>query len=738
MEEQKGLSAVDERRRKLNEYLAAKGKLKPQTNTKPYLKDCTNHQRPPCRSKLPLVRKIEEKNVTNAKAVSQENKPKTSSHFSVQQRSSSAKPTVRKRATASVAAKPRNPLVPSGINTNPLQEKKRATKAANVKVVGQSHIQTGLGTGEKEVASCAQNFTSEIDIDAAANRRGELASETKKQDNRTDYEKLKDCLFHKGKLAGEDWKAIQQLPKTIDNTEVGLTASNKERWGTQVASSVSLKVQATHSAVIHKINPRASVTQRPSGKSLYCTNRTHLDSKSGQPGSQCRNVSVQQGRSRSSRSLSSRPNVSQNGNNILKQKQDIKIQTVATASQKPTHGGLKKTKRPYEASSEVAAEQQPKHKKEHVSSTAFSGDQMIIYQKTCNKEPPQHKNTDIATSINPHLKPKNGAMTDTCTQMKDTECKKLVEKTWELTTVRSLNEQLDVNSNEVKLHATPHVAAEDRKKKLEEWLSSKGKTYKRPPMIVPTKKPMKRKTTATCSLWDGIEEEEDLMYLSKKINGTLNECLELIDKGAASEAVYAILFMVPEAEKFAKFWVCKAKLLEREGTFDVVGLYEQAVRSGAKPIAELREVIFDVMRNTSKKRKDEPLQSQNPASCYPSSPASQAWNAVKSLRTPCTELCKSRQGSAVKFQVATLPSKNRSGAEWKTLTPVRRSLRINPATSRRSDVLQDPNKVVTSLEELLEMADTDCFLYAGNEAFPKETHSSILDMIKQRTSNKPD
>lgn len=42
-----------------------------------------------------------------------------------------------------------------------------------------------------------------------------------------------------------------------------------------------------------------------------------------------------------------------------------------------------------------------------------------------------------------------------------------------------------------------------------------------------------------------------------------------------------MLSHVPQAEKFAKFWICKAKLLARSGPFDVTGLYKAAVCAGA-------------------------------------------------------------------------------------------------------------------------------------------------------------
>lgn len=52
-------------------------------------------------------------------------------------------------------------------------------------------------------------------------------------------------------------------------------------------------------------------------------------------------------------------------------------------------------------------------------------------------------------------------------------------------------------------------------------------------------------------------------------------------QGVLSNEVFTILSSIPEAEKFAKFWICKAKFLASKGTFDVIGLYEEAIRNGA-------------------------------------------------------------------------------------------------------------------------------------------------------------
>lgn len=51
-------------------------------------------------------------------------------------------------------------------------------------------------------------------------------------------------------------------------------------------------------------------------------------------------------------------------------------------------------------------------------------------------------------------------------------------------------------------------------------------------MQLPPKRPptAKKKTNLNHSVWEGIEEEEELLLLSKKIHQMLSECLQLIDK----------------------------------------------------------------------------------------------------------------------------------------------------------------------------------------------------------------
>ncbi|XP_009071043.1 PREDICTED: cytoskeleton-associated protein 2-like, partial [Acanthisitta chloris] len=114
----------------------------------------------------------------------------------------------------------------------------------------------------------------------------------------------------------------------------------------------------------------------------------------------------------------------------------------------------------------------------------------------------------------------------------------------------------------------------DRKKQLEEWLASKGRKYKRPPMTLLQKQ----------------ERVED------RINTILTECLELTEKGVHAEELSTVLALVPQAQRFAKFWICQAKLKAREGPFDVTGLYKSAVCAGAQPLQELREVVLEILK----------------------------------------------------------------------------------------------------------------------------------------------
>ncbi|EMP30019.1 Cytoskeleton-associated protein 2-like protein [Chelonia mydas] len=280
-------------------------------------------------------------------------------------------------------------------------------------------------------------------------------------------------------------------------------------------------------------------------------------------------------------------------------------------------------------------------------------------------------------------------------------------------------------------HALQH------RKQLEQWLASKGKSYKRPPMTLPAKKPTK--TMMNLSFWDGMEEEEEekrkQLYVSDKINSMLAECLELTEKGFPSEELFTTLSSVPEAEKFAKFWICKAKLLARNGTIDMTGLYKAAVCAGAAPIQELREVVVEFLKNTDNASQGVPADpSAEVSSLIVEDTAEQP--GLQGPRTPCPSLREqavatpqsslrfltSKPVSLVKLQVVPVPRiKGLSDMQdWKFLTPVRRSLRIEHAISRYPEMLKEHDTVVSSLDEIMAMEDVSQFVFRKNEALLEE------------------
>ncbi|KAM9211779.1 cytoskeleton-associated protein 2-like [Dugong dugon] len=278
-------------------------------------------------------------------------------------------------------------------------------------------------------------------------------------------------------------------------------------------------------------------------------------------------------------------------------------------------------------------------------------------------------------------------------------------------------------------------ATEDRRKQLEEWQKSKGKIYKRPPMELKTKRKVIEKMNV--SFWKSIEKEEEekkaQFELSSKINNTLTECLQLIEGGVFSNEVFTILSSIPEAEKFAKFWICKAKLLARKGTFDVIGLYEEAIRNGATPILELREVILNILQDPNRTMEGITSDSLAAEELIKKMESEKSCLSPKEREqvTATPQVTKAGQDNhpGIKLQIAPIPRLigMPEVQDMKLITPVRRSARIERAVSRYPEMLQDHDLVVASLDELLEVEETECFIFRKNEALPVTLGFQILE-----------
>uniref|UniRef100_A0A8C5U587 Cytoskeleton-associated protein 2 C-terminal domain-containing protein n=1 Tax=Malurus cyaneus samueli TaxID=2593467 RepID=A0A8C5U587_9PASS len=223
------------------------------------------------------------------------------------------------------------------------------------------------------------------------------------------------------------------------------------------------------------------------------------------------------------------------------------------------------------------------------------------------------------------------------------------------------------------------------RKQLEEWLASKGKKYKRPPMMLLQKQEVK----PSCRKVKAKEKQENPeQRYQMKINNILTECLKLVEEGVQAEELSAVLSLVPQPEKFAKFWICQAKLLARNGPFDVLQLYREAVSAGAEPVEELRETALNMLKDAGQTLEGN-LSTVGWAGCSMGG----VWGGRELLEGP----------------------------ELKFLTPVRRSLRIERAGSYYPQMLKDHDPVVSSLSEILDAEEETCFFFRKNKALPEVT-----------------
>ncbi|XP_072492854.1 cytoskeleton-associated protein 2-like [Notamacropus eugenii] len=299
---------------------------------------------------------------------------------------------------------------------------------------------------------------------------------------------------------------------------------------------------------------------------------------------------------------------------------------------------------------------------------------------------------------------------------------------------------LEASSPQVKPNTRQKKRKEDRRKQLEEWLASKGKTYKRPPMkFLAQKKNMQK---FNLSFWNSIKEEEKEtrtaeLDLSNKIKSTLAECLKLVEEGVRSDEILAILSGFPEAEKFATFWICKAKLLASKDSSEVIGLYEAAVRCGAEPIQELRDVVLSILKSAKKMTEEitsetnstsvEEMAKEETSQGFDFLPPREIVQSGASLQT--AKKCRDNHlMPCIKLQITPLPRTPGmpEKQEVKLITPVRRSLRIEHSRPNYPDTLQEHSVVVASLDQLPRVTEADCFIYCKNEALPEETELQIF------------
>ncbi|XP_042329885.1 cytoskeleton-associated protein 2-like [Sceloporus undulatus] len=282
------------------------------------------------------------------------------------------------------------------------------------------------------------------------------------------------------------------------------------------------------------------------------------------------------------------------------------------------------------------------------------------------------------------------------------------------------------------------------RKLLEAWLASRGKCYKRPPMAFSAAKPLKRGKASLNHSFRGLMEEErkEQLHVASEITHTLTECRKMAEEGFPLEELLALVSRIPKVERFAQFWICKAKLQAQQGPLDVAGSTKRlsvlglcpSKRVGMKhrsccthlelpgaslyfslllqPLQELRNAISSILKTASE-----------PAGAQPDHtsvlPEEEEAGAVS--RRFCHEgLPWPQPLSAIKFQILPLPRAKEQSAqpEVRLLTPVRRSLRIESTTANYPQMLKDHDLVVSSLEEIMATDHRSQFVFRNNEAFP--------------------
>ncbi|XP_054466961.1 cytoskeleton-associated protein 2-like isoform X2 [Anoplopoma fimbria] len=254
------------------------------------------------------------------------------------------------------------------------------------------------------------------------------------------------------------------------------------------------------------------------------------------------------------------------------------------------------------------------------------------------------------------------------------------------------------------------AAQEERMKKLQEWQEAKGISYKRPPMPV---KPQVRRTVALPQpFWGTMNEEDEAHSLICAVDRSLADCIKLLGEGCPPAQVKEVLSRLPAvSKKFAKYWICRARLMEQEGQLDVLPMFEEAVGVVLEPVDELRAVVFEILKKRDEiQASAENEREEDQITTCESSPES--IDSPKMTPKPVRALICGEKGdsSVVKYKITSTPGGPPSqqteqtrvnGQQVRFFTPVRRSVRIERSSLRYPASLQDHDRCVASYNDLI-------------------------------------
>uniref|UniRef100_A0A3B4YSQ0 Cytoskeleton associated protein 2-like n=1 Tax=Seriola lalandi dorsalis TaxID=1841481 RepID=A0A3B4YSQ0_SERLL len=229
------------------------------------------------------------------------------------------------------------------------------------------------------------------------------------------------------------------------------------------------------------------------------------------------------------------------------------------------------------------------------------------------------------------------------------------------------------------------TAAQEERIKLQEWREAKGISYKRPPM--PVKPQVRRTVAAPQPFWTSMKEEDETHSLICAVDRSLADCIKLLGEGCPSEQVREVLLRLPAvSQKFAKYWICQARLMEQEGNLDVLPMFEEAVRVVLEVRQKICKAIFKNVLKSKYYGED---------GWYMSPAFFRGWVILKNDDLFCLYFSFSGPQSQQREPARV------NGQEVRFFTPVRRSVRIERASLRYPASLQDHDLCVTSYNDLI-------------------------------------
>ncbi|XP_069562110.1 cytoskeleton-associated protein 2-like [Brachyistius frenatus] len=276
------------------------------------------------------------------------------------------------------------------------------------------------------------------------------------------------------------------------------------------------------------------------------------------------------------------------------------------------------------------------------------------------------------------------------------------------------------------------AAQEERLTKLQEWREAKGISYKRPPM--PAKAQVRRTVCVSQPFWTSLKEEDEAHSLISAVDRSLADCIKLLQEDFPADQVKQILSRLPAlSQKFAKYWICRARLMEQEGNLDVLPMFEEAVRVVLEPVDELRTVVFEILKKKDaiqaseekeKEEGDSPTAASTPQCCN---------NPTMTPKSVRLLICGEKgASSAIKYKITATPGGPSgqqtepvrvNGREVRFFTPVRRSVRIERASLRYPAYLQDRDLCVASFNDRVAAEDEE----KSEERQSEETSPTVHD-----------